>query len=58
MDSSPTYMVKDLSLAEKGLLNIELAEHRMPALLNIRERLMAEKPFHGFTIGMALSPIK
>jgi adenosylhomocysteinase len=48
------YEVKDIGLADSGMLNIELAEGRMQALLKIRERFSAEKPFKGLTIGMAL----
>ncbi len=48
------YEVKDIALAESGMLNIELAENRMQALLKIRSRFSTEKPFKGLTIGMAL----
>jgi adenosylhomocysteinase len=48
------YEVKDITLAESGMLNIELAENRMQALLKIRGRFSEEKPFKGLTIGMAL----
>ncbi|MFH1221768.1 MAG: adenosylhomocysteinase [Candidatus Micrarchaeota archaeon] len=54
MDKGKNYEVKDISLAEQGALNIELAERRMGALMHIRERLKKEKPFAGMTIGMAL----
>lgn len=54
MDKSANYEVKDLSLAEQGMLNIELAEKRMSALLKIRERFRKEKPFTGITVGLAL----
>ena len=52
------FSIRDLSLAEQGLLNIELAEKRMSALLHIKERLAREKPFSGITIGMALHVTK
>ena len=48
------YEVKDMGLAESGMLNIEMAEGRMQALMSIRKRFSAEKPFKGMTIGMAL----
>ncbi len=48
------YEVKDIGLADSGMLNIELAEGRMQALQKIRERFSTEKPFKGLTIGMAL----
>ncbi len=54
MDKSSTYAVKDMALAKKGLLNIELAEMRMPALIKIREQLKKSLPFKGVRIGMAL----
>jgi adenosylhomocysteinase len=54
MDKTSTYEVKNLTLAEQGRLNIELAEKRMPALIKIRKRFKKEKPFAGLTIGMAL----
>ncbi len=52
------YQIKDISLAEQGMLNIELAEKRMPALLSIKERFKKEQPFKGLTIGMALHVTK
>lgn len=57
METKP-YEVKDISLAEKGMLNIELAEQRMGALMQIRERFTKEKPFSGLTIGLALHVTK
>ena len=58
MDQNKDYYVKDISLAEKGKLNIELAEQRMPALLKIRDRFKREQPFKGLTIGLALHVTK
>ncbi|MBI5065906.1 adenosylhomocysteinase [Candidatus Woesearchaeota archaeon] len=52
------YHVKDLSLADQGFLNIELAEKRMASLLSVRERYKKEQPFSGLTIGMALHVTK
>lgn len=46
--------VKDPTLAPQGLLNLEIAERRMSALMQIRERFAKEKPFTGLTIGLAL----
>jgi adenosylhomocysteinase len=54
MDETKNHTVKDMALAGQGLLNIELAESRMAALLKIRERLREERPFGGIRIGMAL----
>ncbi len=50
--------VKDPQLAAQGLLNLEIAEKRMGALMKVRERFAKEKPFAGLTIGMALHVTK
>lgn len=50
--------IKDPSLAAQGILNLEIAEKRMGALLKVRERFAKEKPFAGLTIGMALHVTK
>jgi adenosylhomocysteinase len=50
--------VKDPTLAEQGRLNIEIAEKRMSALLNVRDRFAKEKPFADLIIGMALHVTK
>lgn len=54
MDATPNYTVKDLTLAEQGLLNIEYAESQMGALLKVKERFAKEKPLKGLRVGMAL----
>ncbi len=38
------YKIKDISLAEWGRKEIEIAEHEMPGLMSIREKFAAEKP--------------
>ncbi|MEM3370911.1 MAG: adenosylhomocysteinase [Candidatus Woesearchaeota archaeon] len=48
------YKVKDMSLAEQGLRNIEWAEAHMKALLELRKRFQKEKPLKGIKVGMAL----
>jgi adenosylhomocysteinase len=50
--------VHDPSLAAQGRLNLEIAEKRMGALLQVRKRFAQEKPFAGLTIGMALHVTK
>ncbi len=50
--------VKDSSLTAQGLLNLELAEKRMGALMQVREHFKKERPFEGLTIGMALHVTK
>ena len=54
MDTTKSYEVKDLSLAQQGSLNIEYAEAFMPIMQKIRKRFEKEKPFQGLTIGLAL----
>ncbi|MFC1651344.1 adenosylhomocysteinase [Candidatus Latescibacterota bacterium] len=49
-----SYEVKDISMADQGLKNIELAERQMGALLKVRERFEKEKPLKGYRIGLAL----
>ncbi len=48
------YHVKDLSLAEKGVLRIQWAEKDMPVLRQIRERFLKEKPLKNTTIAACL----
>lgn len=50
--------IKYPELAEQGRMNLELAELRMEALLEIRQRFAKEKPFTGIRIGMALHVTK
>lgn len=50
--------VANPSLAPQGLLNLEIAEKRMGALMTIRKRFTKEKPFKNLTIGMALHVTK
>lgn len=58
MDVTTNYAVKDLSLSEQGLKNIEFAEREMGALLKVRERFAKEKPLRGLRIAMALHVTK
>ena len=58
MDESETYVVKDLSLAEQGSLNIEYATKQMGSLLKVKERFEKEKPLKGLRIGIALHVTK
>ena len=44
------YKIKDLSLAEYGRKEIEIAEKEMPGLLAIRKKYSAEKPLKGARI--------
>jgi adenosylhomocysteinase len=58
MDKGKNYEVKDISLAEQGRKNLELAELHMSALLEIQKRFKKEKPLKGVNIGMALHVTK
>ena len=54
MDKGDNYEVKDISLAEQGRMNLEIAESHMASLLEIKKRFEKEKPFEGIRIGLAL----
>jgi len=47
--AAPAYDVKDLSLADAGLLRVEWADREMPVLRSIRERFESTKPLTGVT---------
>ena len=47
---SADYVVKDLTLAEFGRREIEVAEHEMPGLMALRAKHAAEKPLRGVRI--------
>src|SRR5256884_6295999 len=44
---APDFKVADLSLADFGRKEIELAEHEMPGLMALRRRYGAEQPLRG-----------
>ncbi len=48
------YHVKDINLADKGLLRVEWAQQDMPVLTAIRERFAREKPLAGLRIAACL----
>src|SRR4051794_37511956 len=52
--SGMDYNVADLSLAEFGRKEIELAEHEMPGLVAMRERFGKSKPLAGARIAGSL----
>jgi adenosylhomocysteinase len=47
-------IVKDMSLAEFGRKELNLAEHEMPGLMNCRKEYGAQKPFAGVKIAGSL----
>src|SRR4051794_6648917 len=49
-DAQTDFKVADVSLAEFGRKEIELAEHEMPGLMALRERYGASKPLRGARI--------
>ncbi len=58
MDKGANYEVKDMKQAEQGMLNLEIAESRMGALMKVRTRFAKELPLKGIKIGMALHVTK
>lgn len=58
MDKGNNYEVKDMKLAEQGMMNIEIAEANMGALMKIRKRFGKEKPLKNIRVGMALHVTK
>ncbi len=48
------YDVKDINLADKGLLRVEWAQRDMPVLTAIRERFARERPLAGVRIAACL----
>ena len=48
--SASEYKVADLSLAEWGRKEIQIAEHEMPGLMAIRKKYAAEKPLDGVRV--------
>jgi adenosylhomocysteinase len=53
-DIEPRFKVKDLSLAEWGRKEIEMAEKEMPGLMSVRAKYGAEKPLKGARISGSL----
>lgn len=52
------YIVKDISLASKGIIDVEWAERHMPVLMSIRKRFEKEKPLKGARIAACLHVTK
>ena len=50
IDETVTYKVKDITLADWGRKEIEIAEREMPGLMSIRKKYSAEKPLAGARI--------
>ena len=54
ISASLPYLVKDISLADWGRKEIEIAENEMPGLMAIREKYGKEKPLAGARISGSL----
>lgn len=50
MDTTDTYKVADISLADLGRREINIAEHEMPGLMAIREKYATTQPLKGHRI--------
>ncbi|KGE04117.1 adenosylhomocysteinase [Pseudohaliea rubra] len=50
LDTKPDYKVADISLAEWGRRELEIAETEMPALMALREKYSAKQPLKGAKI--------
>ena len=49
-DTSVAYKIKDISLAEFGQKEVQVAQHEMPGLMATREKYAQEKPLSGVRI--------
>ena len=47
---NPAFTIADISLADFGRMEIEIAEHEMPGLMAIRDKYTLEKPLDGVRI--------
>lgn len=54
LDNSGDYKIKDISLAEWGRKEIDMAEHEMPGLMALREEFGKEQPLAGARIAGCL----
>jgi len=54
MDETKKYKVKDISLADYGRHEIEIAETEMPGLMSLREEFGKEKPLKGARVAGCL----
>ena len=52
------YFVKDISLADRGKIDVEWAERHMPVLTSIRKRFEKEKPLKGIRVAACLHVTK
>ena len=49
-DSSVAYKVRDISLADFGQKEVEIAQHEMPGLMATREKFAESKPLNGVRV--------
>ncbi|MBS3776909.1 MAG: adenosylhomocysteinase, partial [Bacteroidales bacterium] len=50
IDENLEYRVRDINMAEEGRKQVELAEHEMPGLIELRNKYGKEKPLKGARI--------
>lgn len=50
MDQTEQYKIADLSLADWGRKEINIAEHEMPGLMSVRKKYASEQPLAGLNI--------
>ena len=50
MDETSTYKIADITLADWGRKEIDIAEHEMPGLMSVRAKHAADKPLAGARI--------
>jgi len=50
VDENLSYRVKDINMAEEGRKQVELAEHEMPGLIELRNKYGKDKPLKGARI--------
>ena len=53
-EGRPPFKVADLTQADHGRKELDLAEHEMPGLMALREKYASSKPFAGVKIGGSL----
>lgn len=58
MDSTDTYTVADISLAESGSLRVDWARARMPVLAALKEEALKTKPLSGMRVAGCLHVTK
>jgi adenosylhomocysteinase len=58
MDKGERYQVRNIKLAEAGLLKVEWAERHMPVLMQLRQHAQKDKPLKGMRVAGCLHVTK